>query len=117
MDLNKAMLIGRLTRDPEVKATPKSGSVTTFSVATSRQWKDDKGQIQKSAEFSNVVVWGKLGETMGKFLQKGKQVYVEGRLQTSEWVGKDGKKRYKTEIVAESVLLLGTKEKEDGPQF
>lgn len=111
MDLNKAMLIGRLTRDPEVKATPKSGSITTFSVATSRQWRDEKSEIQKQTEFSNVVVWGKLGEAMGKFLKKGKQVYVEGRLQTSDWLGKDGKKRYRTDIVADSVLMLGTKEK------
>ena len=110
MDLNKAMLIGRLTRDPEVKTTPKSGSFTMFSVATSREWVDQKGAKQKLTEFSNVVVWGKLGEALGKFLKKGKQVYVEGHLQTSDWLGKDGTKRYKTEVVAESVIMLGSKE-------
>lgn len=110
MDLNKVMLIGRLTRDPETKKIPSGAMVAAFTVATGRQWTDAAGEKQKQTEFTAVSAWGKLGETVAPFLRKGRQVYVEGRLQTSEWAGNDGAKRQKTEVVAESIILLGGKE-------
>lgn len=109
MDLNRVMIIGRLTRDPELKSLPSGRSVATFSVATSRQWTDQAGQKQKQTEFNNVVAWGKTGETAGQYLRKGSQVYVEGRLQTRDWTGQDGIKRYRTEIICENFIMLGSR--------
>jgi len=106
MDLNRAMLIGNLTRDPELRSTPTGRSVATVGLATNRVWKDANGQKQKQAEFHNIVFWGKLAETAGQYLKKGKKVYVEGRLQTRDWTGQDGIKRYRTEIVADSMIML-----------
>lgn len=106
MDLNKVMVIGRLTREPELKSLPSGRSVATFSVATGRQWNDANGQRQKQTEFHNVVAWGKLGETAGQYLRKASRVYVEGRLQTRDWTGQDGVKRYRTEVIAETFIML-----------
>jgi single-strand DNA-binding protein len=106
MNLNKAMLIGNLTRDPEVKTTPSGQNVANFSVATNRVWTNAQGQKQEAVEFHNIVAWGKLAEICGQYLGKGRKVYVEGRLQTRDWQGQDGVKRYRTEIVAENMIML-----------
>ncbi len=108
-DLNKVMLIGRLTQDPEVRTTPNGQTVATFSVATSRQWKDNQGATQSQSEFHNIVAWRKLAEVSKQYLTKGKQVYVEGYLQTRSWVGQqDNVKRYRTEIIADNIIFLGS---------
>lgn len=109
MDLNKVMLIGRLTKNPEVRSTPSGQSVTSFSIATNRVYKDASGQKQEKGEFHNIVAWGKLAEICGQYLTKGRRAYIEGRLQTRDWVGQDGVRRYSTEIVAENMIIL------DGP--
>lgn len=100
------MIIGNLTRDPEVKTTPSGQSVSSFSVATNRVWTSAQGQKQEAVEYHNIVAWGKLAEICGQYLNKGKKVYIEGRLQTRDWQGQDGVKRYKTEIVAENMIML-----------
>ena len=106
MNLNKAMVIGNLTRDPEVKSIPSGATVTQFAVATNLVWNDNQGQRQEKVEFHNIVAWRKLGEICGQYLKKGSKVYIEGRLQTRDWTGNDGVKRYKTEIVAENMIML-----------
>ncbi len=106
MNLNKAMIIGNLTRDPEVRTTPSGQTVASFGVATNLIWNDQSGQKQEKVEFHNIVAWRKLGEICGQYLKKGAKVYIEGRLQTSDWVGQDSVKRYKTEIVAENMIML-----------
>jgi len=108
MDLNKAQLIGRLTRDPETRSTQGGQTVTTFSVATGFQWTDKDGQKQERTEFHNVVAWRKLAEICAQYLTKGKQIYIEGRLQTRSWEGQDGQKKYRTEIVADEMIMLGS---------
>ncbi|OGY79411.1 MAG: hypothetical protein A3B74_01055 [Candidatus Kerfeldbacteria bacterium RIFCSPHIGHO2_02_FULL_42_14] len=108
MDLNKVMIIGRLTRDPELRTIPSGHSVATFSVATGRVWTDQQGQKQERTEFHNVVAWRRLGEIAGQYLTKGRQVYIEGRLETRSWDDPNGTKRYRTEIVAENLILLGS---------
>ncbi|MDX9893580.1 MAG: single-stranded DNA-binding protein [Patescibacteria group bacterium] len=109
MNLNKAMIIGNLTRDPETRTTPSGQTVCTFSVATNLIWTDNNGQKQKKAEFHNIVAWRKLGEICSQYLKKGNKVYIEGRLQTRDWEGQDGVKRYRTEIVADNMIMLDTK--------
>jgi len=106
MNLNKAMIIGNLTRDPEVRTTPSGQNVASFSVATSLTWTDNSGQQQKKTEFHNIVAWRKLAEICGQYLKKGSKVYIEGRLQTTDWTGTDGVKKYRTEIVAENMIML-----------
>jgi len=106
MNLNKAMIIGNLTRDPEMRTTPSGAQVASFSVATSLVWTDQGGQQQKKTEFHNIVAWRKLAEICGQYLRKGSKVYVEGRLQTTEWTGQDNVKRYRTEIVLENMIML-----------
>jgi len=106
MNLNKAMIIGNLTRDPEMRNTPSGAQVASFSVATSLVWTDANGQQQKKSEFHNIVAWRKLAEICGQYLRKGAKVYVEGRLQTTEWTGQDSIKRYRTEIVLENMIML-----------
>ena len=106
MNLNRAQLIGNLTRDPETRTTPNGQTVTSFGVATSSQWKDASGQKQERVEFHNIVAWGKLAEICQQYLGKGRKVFVEGRLQTREWQGQDGAKRNRTEIVAENMIML-----------
>ncbi|MBI2426845.1 MAG: single-stranded DNA-binding protein [Candidatus Kerfeldbacteria bacterium] len=107
MDLNKVMIIGRLTRDPEVRTTSGGQTVASFSVATSFRWNDPQGQKQERTEFHNVVAWRRLAEIVQQYLKKGSQVYIEGRLQTRSWDGQDGVKRYRTEIVCDNMIMLG----------
>jgi single-strand DNA-binding protein len=109
MNLNKAMIIGNVTRDPELKNTPSGQSVVSFGVATNLVWTDQSGQQQKKTEFHNIIAWRKLAEVCAKYLHKGSKVYIEGRLQTTDWTGNDGVKRYRTEIVAENMIMLDSK--------
>jgi single-strand DNA-binding protein len=110
MDLNKVMIIGRLTRDPEIRTTPNGANVASFSVATGFTWIDkNDGQKKEQTEFHNVVAWRKLADIIGQYLKKGSQVYIEGRLTTRSWDGQDGKKNYRTEIVADNMIMLGGK--------
>jgi len=106
MDLNRATIIGNMTRDPELRSLPTGKSVATFSVATNRVWTDANGQKQKQAEFHNIVMWGKLAEIANQYLRKGRKVFVEGRIQTRDWTGQDGVKRYRTEVVADNMIML-----------
>lgn len=107
MDLNKVMIIGRLTRDPEMRTTPQGVSVCQMGVATSFVYTNQAtGQKVEQTEFHNVVLWRKLGEIAGQYLKKGRRVYIEGRLQTRSWDGQDGQKRYRTEIVADNMIML-----------
>ena len=108
MDLNKVMIIGRLTRDPEVRTTPTGANVAAFSVATSFNWTDQSGQKKEQTEFHNVVAWRRLADIVGQYLKKGSQVYIEGRLTTRSWDDKtSGQKKYRTEIVADNMIMLG----------
>jgi len=104
--LNKAQLIGNLTRDPELRYTPQGTAVCTFTVATNRQWKTDSGDLRDEADFHRVVAWDKLAEICSQMLSKGKKVFVEGRIQNRQWTGQDGVKRTTTEIVISDMLLL-----------
>ncbi len=116
MDLNKVMLIGNITRDPELRSTPSGQSVASFSVATNRVWKDPgSGERRESAEFHNIVAWGRLAEICGQYLRKGSKLFVEGRLQTRSWQGQDGNKRYTTEIVMENMIMLDRKPQGSSP--
>lgn len=110
MDLNRVTLLGRLTRDPEVRTTPNGQQVASVSIATGRMWTDQSGARQEKSEFHNCVLWGKLAEIAGQFLTKGKRIYLEGRLETRDWTGQDGVKRYRTEIIASNMIML------DGPR-
>lgn len=104
MYLNKVYIIGNLTRDPELKSLPTGNKVASFSVATNRVWKDQNGAKQESVEFHNVVVFGRQAETSAQYLKKGQQVMIEGRIQTRSWDDKTtNEKKYRTEIIAESV--------------
>ena len=103
MYLNKAILYGNLTRDPEVRSLPSGIQVTSFSIATNRVWKDKNGAKQESADFHNIVVFGRQAETAAQYLKKGQGVFVEGRIQTRSWDDKDGQKKYRTEIVADRI--------------
>src|SRR3989304_6423197 len=114
--LNKVQLIGNLTRDPEVKQIPSGQMVCTGGVATNRAWKDQSGQKQEQTEFHNVVCWGKLAEIAGQYLKKGAKAYFEGRLQTRSWDDDSGKKNYRTEIVAENLIMLSPKGSVSGDQ-
>ena len=106
--VNKVIVVGRLGSDPEVKTIPSGQTVANFSVATSENWTDKDGQKQERTEWHRVVVWQKLADVCGKFLSKGRQVYLEGRLQTRSWEDQQGQKRYTTEIVASTVQFLGS---------
>jgi len=103
MYLNKALIAGNLTRDPELRSLPSGQKVASFSVATNRFWKDQSGQRQQATDYHNIVVFGPQGENASKYLGKGSQVLIEGRIQTRSWEGQDGKKNYRTEIVADRV--------------
>jgi single-strand DNA-binding protein len=104
--LNKVMLIGRLGADPEVRYTPDGAMITTFRLATDEQWKDKSGEKVQRTEWHRIVTFGRLAEICGNYLNKGKLVYVEGRIQTRSWEDKEGQKRYMTEIVAASMQML-----------
>ena len=113
--MNKSMLIGRLGRDPEVRVTPNGKTVANFSIATSEKWTDKAtGNKVEHVEWHRVVAFGNLAEICGQYLNKGKQIFVEGRLQTREWTDKDGVKRYTTEIVLSDMQMLGSKENGNG---
>lgn len=105
--LNKVMLIGNLTRDPEMRYTPQGTAVCTFGLATNREWVDGSGQKQEGAEFHNIVAWTKLAEICSQLLFKGRKAYVSGRLQTRSWQGQDGAERSKTEIVIDEMIAFG----------
>jgi single-strand DNA-binding protein len=107
MSVNKVMLIGRLGNNPEIRHTNTGSAVANFNIATSESWNDKNGQKQERTEWHKVVVWGKLAELCEKYLSKGRQCFVEGRLQTRSWDDKDGNKRYTTEIVASTIQFLG----------
>ncbi len=103
MYLNKAYIIGNLTRDPELKALPSGTKVCSFSVATNRTYKDKDGQRQDATEYHNIVAFAKLGELSAQYLKKGQQALIEGRIQTRSWDAQNGEKKYRTEIVAENI--------------
>src|SRR5713226_3738935 len=104
--VNKVILIGNLGKDPEVRYTPGGQAVANFTIATNEAWTDKQGQKQERTEWHRIVVWGKTAENCGEYLSKGRQVYIEGRLQTREWTNKEGAKQYTTEVVANQVLFL-----------
>ncbi|OGN28229.1 MAG: hypothetical protein A2758_03110 [Candidatus Zambryskibacteria bacterium RIFCSPHIGHO2_01_FULL_49_18] len=104
MNLNKVFLIGRLTQDPEARQTPSGQNVTNINMATNRVWNDASGR-KEATEYHRVIAWGRLGEIANNYLKKGGMVYIEGRMQTRQWTGKDGQKRYTTEVVAENLQL------------
>lgn len=107
MNLNKALIIGNLTRDPEGRTTTTGQNVASFGVATTRRWKDrQSGEQKEQTEFHNVVVWSRLAEIAQQYLKKGSKVYIEGRLQTRSWEDQSGTKRSRTEIIAESLIML-----------
>ena len=105
--VNKAIILGNLGRDPEMRYTQSNTAVCNFTVATTDQWSDRNGEKQERTEWHRVVAWGRLGEICGQYLQKGKQVYIEGRIQTREWEDQNGQKKYTTEIVAQTMQMLG----------
>lgn len=105
MDLNKVILVGRVTADPQVRSTPGGQSVTTIGVATNRVWTDKAGQKQEQTEFHNVVLWGRQAEIAGQYLTKGAMILIEGRLQTRGWTDKNGQQRKTTEVMAERMQL------------
>lgn len=105
MNVNKVILVGRLTRDPEIRSTASGQSVASISLANNRFWKDKNGQRQEKTSFHNVVLWGRLAEIAGQYLTKGQETYIEGRLETRQYTAKDGTNRYVTEIIAENMQL------------
>jgi single-strand DNA-binding protein len=113
-DLNKVQLIGRLGQDPELKYTQSGVALVSFSVATGTKWKDQEGNWQERTEWHNVKAWRGLAETWSNYLKKGSKVYVEGRLETSNWEDENKKKHYKTEIVIDDMIMLDSKGSGDG---
>jgi single-strand DNA-binding protein len=105
--VNKVILVGNLGSDPEVRTTPGGQRVANFRLATSRNWTGQDGQRQEKTEWHSIVVWGKQAEIAERFLQKGKQIYLEGRLETRSWQDKEGQTRYKTEVICENFQMLG----------
>lgn len=113
--VNKVIIIGNLGRDPEIKYTQSNVPVANFSVATTESWKDkNSGEWQEKTEWHRIVAWRHLAERAERYLKKGKQVYVEGRLETRKWQGQDGQERYTTEIIASQLMLLGRREEGEG---
>lgn len=113
--LNKVLLIGNLGRDPEVRSTASGQPVASFTLATNRRWRDKGGTLQKETEWHNIVVWGRQAEIAGQYLTKGKQIYLEGRIQTRSWDDRQtGEKRYKTEIVCDNFQMLGGRGESEG---
>lgn len=114
--VNKVILVGRLGADPELRAISSGTNVARLSLATSQNWLDKEGQRQERTEWHRIVVWGRLAEICGKHLSKGRQCYIEGRLQTRSWEDQQGQKRYTTEIVANTVQFLGSTSERDQTQ-
>lgn len=113
--LNKVILIGNLTRDPELRYTPQGTAVCTFGVATNRYWVTENGEKREETEFHRIVSWNKLAELCSQLLTKGRKVYVEGRLQTRSWTGQDGNQRTTTEIVIEDMIILDSRRSMEAP--
>ncbi len=107
MNLNKVTIAGRLGKDPELKQTPSGKKVASFSIATNQTWKDAQGQKQESTEWINCVSWGRTAEVIAQYFTKGKEIYIEGRMQTRSWDGNDGKKNYRTEVVVSQFQFVG----------
>jgi single-strand DNA-binding protein len=116
MSVNKVILVGNLGKDPELRYTPSGAAVASFSLATSERYKDKSGEWVDKTEWHNIVAWKQLAEICGKYLHKGKQVYIEGRIQTRTYDDRDGNKRYITEIVADQMKMLGRAGEETGGQ-
>lgn len=114
MSVNKVILVGNLGKDPELRYTPSGTAVASFSLATTERYKDREGNRQEKTEWHNIVAWRQLAEICGKFLHKGKQVYIEGKIQTRSYDDRDGNKRYITEIVADQMQMLGSREDNQG---
>lgn len=115
--VNKVIILGNLGRDPEVRYTPNGAAVCNLRIATTRNWKSrDSGERQEETEWHSVVLYDRQAEVAGEYLKKGRPVYIEGRLKTRKWQDKDGQDRYTTEIVAESMQLLGGKDEQSAPQ-
>jgi len=112
--LNKVMLIGNMTRDPEMRYTPQGTAVCTFGIATNSSWTNDAGEKKENVEFHNIVAWNKLAEICAQLLKKGRKVYVEGRLTTHSWQGQDGAQKQRTEVVINDMLILDKKEVGEG---
>jgi len=108
--VNKVILIGNLGRDPETRYMPEGGAITNISIATTDKWKDKSGEMQEKTEWHRIAFFGKLAEIAGEYLKKGSQVYVEGRLQTRKWQDKDGQDKYTTEVVANVMQMLGSRQ-------
>lgn len=117
--LNKVQLIGNMTADAEIRETPNGAKVASFSIATNRKWKDQAGKMQEDVEYHFIVAWSGLATLMEEYTSKGKKLYIEGRLHTRSWEDQSGVKKYKTEIVAESIILLsgGDKRPDVGDDF
>lgn len=111
--VNKVILIGNITKDPEIKTLPSGKGITNFSLATNRTWKDKDGAKKEQAEFHNIVIFGGLSDVIAKYCKKGMKVYVEGRLQTRSWDDQNGVKKYRTEIIGENLSMLSRIEKDN----
>ena len=107
--LNRAQILGNLTRDPEMRYTPNGQAVASFAIATNRRWRDKEGNNQEQTEFHDVVAWGKIAEILSQYVHKGNKLYIEGRLQTRSWEAQDGAKRQRTEIIVEDFVFLTPK--------
>ena len=116
MSVNKVILVGNLGKDPELRYTPSGAAVVTFSLATTERYKDKDGNRQDKTEWHNIVAWRQLAEICGKYLHKGKQIYIEGKIQTRSYDDRDGNKRYITEIVADQMHMLGSRDEQAGGQ-
>jgi single-strand DNA-binding protein len=108
--VNKVILVGNLGRDPETRYMPDGGAITNFSIATTDQWKDKSGEKQEKTEWHRISTFQRLAEIAGEYLKKGSQVYIEGRLQTRKWTDKDGVEKYTTEIIADKMQMLGSRQ-------
>jgi len=115
--VNKVILIGRLGQNPEIRYTNSGAPVANFTIATSETWTNKEGKKDEKTEWHKIVAWGKLGELCGEYLSKGRRVYIEGKLQTRSWEGKDGNKRYVTEIIAGNVQFLDSPQKKGAETF
>ncbi|MCP4583129.1 MAG: single-stranded DNA-binding protein [candidate division Zixibacteria bacterium] len=112
--VNKAILIGNLGKDPELRYTPSGQAVASFSIATTRKWRDKDGQPQEQTDWHNIVVWGRMAETAKEYLAKGRPVYIEGRIQNRSYDDKEGNKRYISEVVATTMQFLGGRSDQGG---
>jgi len=114
--VNKVILVGNLGADPEVRHTPSGRAVANFSLATTEQWSNKDGGREEKTEWHRIVAWGRLGEICGEYLNKGKQVFIEGRLQTRSWEDRDGNKKYTTEVIAQNMQMLGSPRRDSRSQ-